>query len=404
MPKFTDISESRRHFLKLGSLALGSFLLGPLAKAGPAQPGASSLYDRLDLLGPLMPPDANGISVPAGFSTRLIAQSGQPVLPNNNYIWHHAPDGGATFATADGGWIYVSNSEIKNQGGGAGALRFNRQGQITDAYPILRGTNKNCAGGKTPWNTWLSCEETATGLVYECDPFGQRPAIVRPALGRFKHEAVAVDPSRGQLYLTEDVADGGFYRFTPDRGLPDLSSGTLEIAEVINTAATAKITWHKVPDPTAAHTETRYQVQNASRFNGGEGLAWTEGIVYFTTKGDNRVWRHHIQDGHIDTLYDLSTSNTPVLSGVDNIVITASGDLLVAEDGGDMQIVLLSPAGKVIPVLQVNGQDESEICGPAFSPNFDRLYFSSQRGPLGKNADGRIYEVSYTGTDSRASA
>jgi uncharacterized protein len=60
-----------------------------------------------------------------------------------------------------------------------------------------------------------------------------------------------------------------------------------------------------------------------------------------------------------------------------------------------MQIVLLSPAGRVIPVLQIIGQDDSEICGPAFSPHFDRLYFSSQRGSLGTNEDGRIYEISY---------
>lgn len=398
MNKLIDISQSRRHFLKVGSIAFGSFLLGPLAKAGLAQSGSHSLYDQLDLLGPLMPPDANGIRLPAGFASRLVAQSAQHVLPGADYIWHGAPDGGATFATDDGGWIYVSNSEIRNHGGGAGALRFNQHGEVTDAYAILSGTNSNCAGGKTPWNTWLSCEETPDGLVYECDPFGQQAAIVRPALGRFKHEAVAVDPVRGHLYLTEDVPDGGFYRFTPEQVLTDLSSGLLEIAEVLRTGTRTHITWHKVPDPTAKNTETRYQVENASRFNGGEGIVWTDGIVYFTTKGDNRVWRHHTQNGQIDTLYDLSTSSTPILSGVDNIVITASGDLLVAEDGGDMQIVLLSPAGNVIPVLQVTGQDESEICGPAFSPNFDRLYFSSQRGPLGKHEDGRIYEVFYAGT------
>ena len=374
---------------------MGSFFVGPLAKAGVVPPTSHLLYDKLDLLGPLLAPDANGIRLPAGFVSRLVAQSGQRVLPTANYIWHSAPDGGATFATDDGGWIYVSNSEISKHGGGAGALRFNPRGDVIGAYSILNGTNSNCAGGKTPWNTLLSCEEAPYGQVYECDPFGERAGIVRPALGRFKHEAVAVDPAQGQLYLTEDVPDGGFYRFTPEHGLPDLTSGTLEIAEVVHTGKTASITWHKVPDPSATQTETRYQVDRATGFNGGEGIVWRNGTVYFTCKGDNRVWRHHIESGQIETLYDLSTSDTPILSGVDNIAISASGDILVAEDGGDMQIVLLSPAGRVIPVLQIIGQDDSEICGPAFSPHFDRLYFSSQRGSLGTNEDGRIYEISY---------
>jgi secreted PhoX family phosphatase len=84
----------------------------------------------------------------------------------------------------------------------------------------------------------------------------------------------------------------------------------------------------------------------------------------------------------------------PHLSGVDNVTITASGDVLVAEDGGDMQIVLLTPAGHVLPIVQVAGQDLSEICGPAFDPSFQRLYFSSQRGPLGLDTDGITYEIS----------
>ena len=82
-------------------------------------------------------------------------------------------------------------------------------------------------------------------------------------------------------------------------------------------------------------------------------------------------------------------------NGVDNVTITASGDVLVAEDGGDMQLVLLGPSEAVIPVVQVVGQDESEICGPAFSPAFDRLYFSSQTGRSNRDSDGIIYEVSH---------
>ena len=127
----------------------------------------------------------------------------------------------------------------------------------------------------------------------------------------------------------------------------------------------------------------------------GEGIAWADGLVYFTTKGDNRVWRLDTRTQQIDVLYDFMSATTPHLQGVDNVTITAAGDVLVAEDGGDMQIVLLGPDGLVLPVVQVTGQDKSEICGPAFDPAFQRLYFSSQTGPDDTPEGGIIYEISF---------
>ena len=83
-----------------------------------------------------------------------------------------------------------------------------------------------------------------------------------------------------------------------------------------------------------------------------------------------------------------------ILSGVDNLLVAASGEVLVAEDGGDLQVVVLDATGQPTPLLQVVGQDQSEIAGIAFSPDGSRLYFSSQRGPTGKGAFGLTYEVS----------
>jgi hypothetical protein len=147
-------------------------------------------------------------------------------VPHSEYTWHLASDGAATFPTRDGGWILVSNSEELR--GGAGAMRFGPDGEIRDAYRILEGTAYNCAGGPTPWATWLSCEEHLQGRVWECDPGGRRKGRPHDAMGVFKHEAAAVDPRGKRVYLTEDLIDGAFYRFTPSRW-PSLQAGLLEM-------------------------------------------------------------------------------------------------------------------------------------------------------------------------------
>jgi len=176
----------------------------------PARPSLRSLIADI---GPLGAANADGVRVPEGFTAQILARAGEPVAPSD-YVWHTYPDGGTCFATMDGGWIYVSNSEMPITGG-VGCLRFDATGAVTSAQRLLERTNINCAGGGTPWGSWLSCEESARGFVYEVDPHGMQAPQVRPALGVFKHEAVAVDPMRGHLYLTEDEPEGCFYRFPP---------------------------------------------------------------------------------------------------------------------------------------------------------------------------------------------
>ncbi|MFY1633486.1 alkaline phosphatase PhoX [Solwaraspora sp. WMMB335] len=358
-----------------GSLWTGAF-------AAPAQPGTGPY-------GPLGSPDANGIALPGGFTSRIVARSRQRV-GSTSYRWHDAPDGGACFA-AGSGWVYVSNSEISITGG-ASAIRFTADGGIASAYRILSGTNRNCAGGAMPWGTWLSCEEVNRGYVFETDPLGGTVAVRRSAMGRFCHEAAAADPVRRVIYLTEDETNGCFYRFRPSTWA-DLSTGVLEVL-VAGTGTSGPVSWAQVPDPDGSPALTRDQVSGAKRFNGGEGCHYADGVCWFTTKGDNRVWAYDAVNQRIDLAYDDSlVSGTPPLTGVDNITGSHGGDLYVAEDGGNMEICLITPDERVAPFLRIGGQSSSEICGPAFSPDGSRLYFSSQRGTSGASSGGITYEV-----------
>ena len=252
--------------------------------------------------------------------------------------------------------------------------------------------------GATPYGTWLSCEENRdAGRVFECDPTGVSEAIERPALGYFNHEAAAYDLDAHRVYLTEDRPDGRLYRFSPDNltvdGYADLSAGQLEVAEIIDTGVDETVVWHLITDPLGLMLPTRDQVSASTPFNGGEGIVYFEGSVTFTTKGDNKVWHYNTLEQTIVVIYDPDTSANPILSGVDNITVNFAGEYLVAEDGGDMQLIILTQAGELRPLLALAGQEFSEITGPAFSPDGSKLYFSSQRGMTGHSADGITYEV-----------
>jgi len=374
----------RRDFIRTGLLSAGALTLGPgfwreaLAQAPAATPGPGPY-------GPLGPPDANGLRLPSGFSSRIVARGLVPVA-GTAYAWHIFSDGQATYATPDGGWILVSNSEVPGGTGGASAIRFGPDGEISDAYRILSDTDTNCSGGRTPWGTWLSCEEVDQGRVWECDPTGQKEAVPHAALGVFSHEAVCVDPDGKRLYLSEDEGDGGLYRFTPE-GYPSLESGLLEVAVV---GADGSVGWRALPDPSAASTPTRRQLPEMTRFRRGEGIWFDAGVVYLATTSDSRIHAYDTITETIEVLYDGEATNGP-LRDVDNVTVSRSGDLFVCEDADDLNVCIISPEREVAEFLQVTGPEhsEGELCGAIFDPSGTRFYFSSQRafGP------GVIYEV-----------
>lgn len=436
------IRYNRRAFLRTlffsaGAVSAASWLsacgdsepLSGIGGPGPINPPVIPPRPRFLNLGPLRAePDANGVRTPEGFSTRVVAINGEFPQPQgmgatpsllsgvSNRRWHILNDGGAVIPRPNGGWIYVSNSEVPGTGnlsqlgsqfsvlgnllenlvpglGGVGTLVFDPDGTIVDSYSILTGTTFNCSGVMTRWGTWLSCEEFSNGQVWECDPFQPGQGVARPSLGFFDHEAITIDYDRKIVYQTEDRSDGRFYRWLPDASdwpagspRPALQAGRLQTM-VVGGAGVAgaldapqPVSWKDTLAPDAPQDQNRDD--STAVFDGGEGIWLYNGIVYFSTKNDERIWAYDTVDETIEVIYDLATAQPPnnILSGVDNLIVTPQGDVLVAEDGGDMQVVVILPDGTLKPLLQIVGQDVSEVAGISFTPDGKRMYFTSDRG------------------------
>ncbi len=424
---------NRRDILRQLFWGGGALAVGPLLSAcGSSQTVSGTSGGSLNIplgplsdIGPLGARNIENVAVPDGFTVRTIARHGSLVAPLRSLnIWHAFPDGGACFARDNGGWIYVSNSEIPIIGG-VNAVVFDPDGSIVDAYPILSNTQVNCAGGPTPWRTWLSCEEVARGLVYECNPYQRGQGVAKPALGVFDHEAAAVDLRNRTVYLTEDTGQGRFYRWVADAS--DLREDGQRLAleqgrlQVLNIAGfedggyadeadalrqLRRVEWVDVVNPDLPQGEVRDTLTTmgmpvaGTRFRGGEGLWFyelpaalstvppggsvpTRGVAFFTTKSDNRVFAYDVENQLIELIFDNSQID-PAFRDVDNLTVSPAGDIIVAEDlvesGRAARLMVLLPNREAKVLCEVR-HEGSELTGPAFSPDGSRLYFSSQRGP-----------------------
>jgi hypothetical protein len=337
---------------------------------------------------------SNGMVLSSGLAVRRLATSGKAIEFANGkrsaLAFHHKPDGAAVFAARQGGWVYVSNSELDNNEGGTGAIRFNKDGEMVDYYMILVNTTRNCNGGKTPWNTWLSCEEFGRGHVWETDPFtpiarggGGRKTAIGDDAGGGTFEAVAIDDRKSPVtfYVTEDEERGALRQFTPrvlgSAGLYGKGATTayLRIGNdySVNSDGKGTGTFSWTADAEAG------QESAMRHFPYAEGIVHVDGILYFTSKKTYSLFRLDLDAG---TLVRTDTRRGRFTQEPDGVI--ALGDTLYfAEDGAldNCGVTVRDGTGGYYTLLE-DTTTRSETSGLAFSPDAKRFYLSFMKGDL----------------------
>jgi uncharacterized protein len=455
---------SRRSVLERSAAGVGIVLTGGFSGMfGAEAAGHRGRRQRPPVgYGPLVDDPAGRLSLPEGFSYEIVAESGVTKLETGEPT-PSDPDGTASFPRKHGGSVLINNHEVGGgeaypvphvegyvydpaAGGGTTTIEVDGKGRRIRQYVSLAGTSTNCAGGKSPWGTWLSCEETESqagqtkphGYVFEVDPYAQRanrdPKPIK-ALGRYAHEALVVDPHDGTIYLTEDAGtpNGLLYRWTPPRsalplgkgvlnGLAD-DAGTLEAMKATSRrgkhvpdlsvatqhGTTYDIEWVTVPDRDAATTSTRKQFTDdqITRSRKLEGMWWGDGGAYFVcsfarfTDGsaaqhDGQVWFLDPDEDTIELkLHFVYTPNDQDddEDGPDNITVSAYGGLIIAEDGdGKQHLIGSTDDGETFFFARNDDPEDSEFTGPNFSPDRKVLFANVQvpgvvfaiRGPFRK--------------------
>jgi secreted PhoX family phosphatase len=353
------------------------------------------------------------LKLSTGLTSRIIATKNTKVQYDtggqSTVNFHTAPDGAAVFADpATGGWIYVSNSESSSDGG-VGAITFNSDGQVIEYKRILIGTKRNCGGGKTYWNTWLTCEETEGGQVWEVDPWGNSPGrqTIMGGAGA-AYESAAYDkrnPVAPTFYITTDEENGPLVKFTPDETAVTDAVAADNFTNLLHTnGPTVKYEYFKVNtinESTGLGTYVWTSDLSEGRssamtyFVEGEGIDIRDGVMYFTTKADKLLWIINLDDG---TFQRTSTQSGAFDSQPDQVARvlnytdgSTDGILYFCEDGGDnCGVHGRDASGQFFTILSDAGATFSgETSGLAFSPDGMFMYVAFQ-------TPGHIFEIRRT--------
>ncbi|MFD7115499.1 alkaline phosphatase PhoX [Streptomyces sp. NPDC059922] len=438
------MSATRRQILaRTGATAAGITFSGALSELFSGTPAAAQGLGHRGY-GPLVTDPDGLLDLPRGFSYKVLSREGDPLRSGEGRVpGNH--DGMAALPGRRGRVHLVRNHENRATApipvpavpgltydpmgkGGCTALELDGRDNVLGERVAIAGTAVNCAGGPTPWGTWLTCEETEDragtngytkdhGFIFEVDGADPRRtgAVPLTAMGRFQHEAIAIDPGTGIVYETEDAFErpfGLFYRFLPRKphggtgslraggdleamrvpGVPDLSA--------VQEPGTSfdRVEWVPVPDPLARETPIRLQdfgpegITHAQKL---EGCYWGERAVHFVSSfarsaegsaADHygQVWKYEPKRRRLTLVIVFGPGTDIRLPGEspDNICLAPSGGLMVCEDGGGAQHVFgVTRRGEVYALARgaqnIGTAEEpewGEFAGVTFSPDGATMY------------------------------
>jgi len=379
-------------------------------------------------------PDYPQISLPDGFHARLLGTSGDVMSDGN--ILGNAMDGMGAFGVGGNRVRLVRNHEIRNsrfdsnrrtltdtntydQYGPSGnttlevEVRPDGAAELKSDWVSLSGTFVNCAGGETPWGSWISCEETVAGTNagwaenhgYNFEIPAAANGVVNPvplrAMGRFVHEAICVDPATGIVYQTEDRNPSGLYRFIPNVAQQLHLGGALEMLAVVGkpkydtrTAQTVgkafECEWVPIETPdtdvpaiSSGFVFNQGDALGGARFARLEGCWWGDGGVYFNaTSGGNagagQVFKFTPSGNGGELVLVFESPGFDVLNAPDNICISPRGGIVICEDGSGTNYVRgITSGGQVFDVVK-NNINTAEWAGACFSPQGRTLFVNIQ--------------------------
>lgn len=442
--------------VSLGFLGLQSYLVGSIEGCVTYQtPTKGNLLKNK--YGKLKRDPKGVLNLPDGFTYKIIARRGKPM--SDGLVHPDKPDGMATFAGKDGRIILIRNHELmptnfsafgkgyeflhkidtKNMydmrkgnlpcNGGTTTLVINEESlEVEKSWLSLGGTLRNCAGGPTPWGSWISCEEIVvqptnsyeSGHGYNFEvPASEEIGMVDPIplkeMGQFNHEAVCVDPKTGIVYQTEDRDDGLIYRFIPNTPGELVKGGKLQALMIKGPTINSTRNWRtdtvtfpinqplevewvdleNVYDLKNDDLRRRGHLKGAALFARGEGMWFGNNELYFAcTSGGitktGQIFRYtpspnegtpaeKDNPGKIELF--LEPNNTDLLRHCDNLTISPWGDVVFCEDNERPRAIGITPAGEFYRVAENVGY-KSEFAGGVFSPSGKTYFVNIQHAGL----------------------